>query len=399
MAVRSKLKRAGAAVVGVSTLMMLSALPASAEAASGRLDGGENGYNADMGDGKFDNLATILMNLKITEGEKTLKVYCVQIDVSAQHDREMIEHDWDKYPDSKSPFNKNKDKINWVLHHGFPVQDTDAIEKTLKDEGVELNDGLSEKEAITATQAAAWHFSDDKDLNLDRPIHKGSEQDAADVVALYKYLTGDNNDGGSDQPTPALEVSPKEASGEAGSKVGPFAVKTNGEITDLTSDLPEGVKVTDEDGNELALADITNDVEFWIDVPADAEDGSGKVGLKASAEVDTGRLFVADNYDKDPAQSLIVAKSEKHDLKAGVNVDWKAAAPVPTPTTETPAPTTESEVVPPAPTSSEAPKPSPVADEDDLADTGASIMTPILIGVGLLAAGAGALFLQRRRNA
>jgi LPXTG-motif cell wall-anchored protein len=40
----------------------------------------------------------------------------------------------------------------------------------------------------------------------------------------------------------------------------------------------------------------------------------------------------------------------------------------------------------------------PVNDEDELASTGASILVPLLAGIGLLGAGAGALFFVRRRN-
>ncbi|OZM72590.1 TQXA domain protein [Amycolatopsis antarctica] len=403
MAVRSNLKRAGAALVGASALVALSALPASAEATSGRVvkDAGENGYSIDVG-GDRGPLGTTLMDLKLADSDKVLKVYCVEVNVAARFDRDMVEHEWEKYPGAESPFNKHRDKINWVLHHSYPVQDVKAIEKSVADAGISFDDGLDVKEAVTATQAATWHYSDGRDLNKQNPLPDNQDETGAarDIVKLYEYLTGDANKGIGDQPTPALEVGPKELDGEAGGKVGPFEVKTNGEITEFTSNLPEGVKVTDEAGAELALEDITDGVKFWIDVPAEAEEGKGEVSLKAHSEVATGRLFVADDYKKDPAQSLIVAKSDKSDLKAQVSAKWTPGTPDTTPpSTTTPAPsTTDSAVVPPV-SSTSSPKPKPVSNEDDLADTGASIMTPILIGVGLLAAGGGALYLQRRRSA
>lgn len=412
MAVRSKFVRAGAAVLGASSLMMLSALPASADQARGRLtDDGDTGYNVDMGEGKLGDLQTSLMRLALEDG-KNLHVYCVEIDVNTDRGQDMVEHEWNKYPNPKSPFHnaENRSKVNWVLHHGFPVYTAETLGKGLEKQGVDLNNGLSEEEAITATQAAVWHFSDDKELKKVHRADKGSEDD---ILAMYKVLTGELNTGIADQPAPALDVTPKEASGEAGTKIGPFEVASTAEMVEISSTVPEGVKIVDENGNELAKptgeteegkkartlakAAEQSSMKFFVDVPKEQDAGKVEIELKASTEVATGRLFVGEKYEQKPAQSLIVAKSDKTDLKANVTANWTAGTvPTTTPTTTTPAPTTTSDVVVPTPSKTETPK--PVANEDDLASTGASVLTPILIGVGLLAAGGAAIYLQRRRH-
>ena len=69
------------------------------------------------------------------------------------------------------------------------------------------------------------------------------------------------------------------------------------------------MQVTDADGNEVAAAAIKNGTELFLDVPAGTDDGDGKFELTASATVDTGRLFVGENYDENPTQSLIVAEA------------------------------------------------------------------------------------------
>lgn len=392
MASRLKLARAGAAAVGVSTALMIAAIPASADPATGKVEGGTDGYNVDVGE-NHDNISTSLIGFRLSDGTK-LGMYCVEINTSIDREHEMIERPWDEYPVPDSPFHANRDKINWVLHYAFPVKSTDELSTLLTDKGAQLNDGLDEKEAIAATQAAVWSFSDGTKLNKENPLPQGSEEAAADVVALYDYLTGPDNVGLGEQPTPALQVSPTELTGVAGDVIGPFTVSTTGTIDALKAELPEGVTITDKDGTALDPAGITNGTELYLTVPEGAE-GSASFELSASASLDTGRLFVGQQYgdqNRDgktkKTQSLIVAQAEKSAVTASASASWTA-----TPTTTTPPTTTVPTTQPPQ--TSPAPQPK---NTGDLAETGASIFTPILIGAVLIGAGVGALLFQRRRK-
>ncbi|NIJ14440.1 TQXA domain-containing protein/LPXTG-motif cell wall-anchored protein [Saccharomonospora amisosensis] len=389
--------RFGAVVAGVSIAALLGGVPAAADEAQGRIDNnnGTQGHRVNLGHG-YAGMKTVLFKLDL-DGGNSLRSYCVEIDVPIDPKRSMQERPWDEFPNPDSPFHENRNEINWVLHHGYPASDLDALAGVLTEQGAELHDGLDQKEAIAATQAAVWHYSDGKNLDRDNPV-KGDDADAdADVLALYDYLTGEANVGIGEQPAPALELTPEEIAGNAGERLGPFTVSTTGDITGLSSELPEGVTLTDSEGNELDGGDIADGTEIYVDVPADAQDGEGSFELQASAHLDTGRLFVSENYDRKPAQSLIVAASQRTKLTAGAGVQWQAA-PQPTspPETTTPeAPSTTSQVA--APPTTEAPV-SPQASEDFLAQTGFSALTPILIGVGLVGAGVAALLLQRRRK-
>ena len=399
MASRLKLARAGAAVVGASVaLMMTAVIPAGADPATGKVSGdNEDGYHVNVGNGKYDDLSTSLMGFELADGTK-LQMYCVEIDTNLSR-QEMVEKHWDSYPNPESPFNDNRDKINWVLHNGYPVVDTDGLTSVLADTaGYEANNGIDRAEAVTATQAAIWHFSDDKDLNLDKPFPqaKGHEDAKDDVVALYKYLTGDANVGIGDQPTPALEIAPADLTGKTGERIGPFTVNTTGDVDKLTSKLPDGVTITDANGAELTADQIENGTQLFLDVPAGAEEGAGTFELTATAGVDTGRLFVGKDYAQKPTQSLIVAKAEKSEIVAQASGAWAETAP---PTTTTP-PTSETTAPPTTTTSQAAPAPQPKNTSGDLAETGASIFAPVVIGIVLLAAGVGSLlFLRHRRRA
>lgn len=390
MASRMKLARAGSAVVGASVALMLAAgIPAGAEPVAGNVTGDAAlGYEVNLGD-NHRNLTAKLFEFTLEDGTK-LQMYCVEINTDVTKNK-MVEQPWAEYPSNSSPFNENSDKINWVLHNGYPVKSADVLTEVLTAKGVTLNDGINNEEAITATQAAVWHFSDGVDIDVDDALTGGNTAAEADVVAMYQWLTGADNIGIGDQPTPALQVSPAELEGEAGTRIGPFTVDTNGEIEGIASDLPEGVKITDVDGVELDASTIKNGSQVYLDVPADAAEGEGNFELTATASVDTGRLFVGENYEEHPTQSLIVATAESSEIVARGAAKWTAGTPTTTPPTETTTP-------PVTETTSDTPVPQPKANEDDLAQTGASVFAPILIGVVLVGAGIGAIFFQRHRR-
>jgi TQXA domain-containing protein len=400
MASRLKLARAGAAVAGASVaLMMTAAVPAGAEPVSGKVDptGYTNGYHVNVGKDHADMSAS-LIGFKLADGTK-LQMYCVEIDTRINNKHGMLEQPWDSYPNADSPFNTNRDKINWVLHNGFPVVDAEALTKTLTDQGAKLTKGISAKEAISATQAAVWHYSDGTALDEANPLPKGPQDAKADVVALYKYLTGPANTGIGEQPTPTLAISPAELAGAPGERVGPFTVTTSGDVEKLTANVPDGVKVVDANGAEVAPEAIENGAQLFLDVPAGTADGAGTIELTAAAGVDTGRLFVSENYAAKKTQSLIVATSEATETTAAAAAKWAEKVTTPTTTRPTPtAPTTSTPTSPAPTTSSTTPAPQPKATSGELAETGASIFAPIVIGVVLVGAGIGALLFLRHRK-
>ncbi|MDQ3404838.1 MAG: thioester domain-containing protein [Actinomycetota bacterium] len=382
MGSRSKLGRAGVALAATTAMVTLAALPAAADAPSGIVKTQDKGLSVQMSDKAWRTAS--LFNLDLGNN-KSLKLYCVQIHVQVSHDRTYSEVPWNSFPKKDSSFVKNNDKIKWVLTHGYPAS---GLSKLNKLTGADL----SKQEAIAATQAAVWHYSDSLDLAVNSDPTEGDNTTDKDVVALYKYLIGKDNTGAGEETTPALKITPADATGESGKLVGPFKFETNGVLTEVAADLPEGVLLTDADGKQINSESVKNGTEVFFKVPAAAEAGNASITAKADFKKGVGRLFVVNGYETKEAQSLIVADSEITSLNASAKGDWKLG-PVQT-TTGTPAPTSSSEA--PVPTTTVAPVPQ--AKSDDLADTGASILVPVLVGLGLVGAGAGALIYQRRRK-
>ncbi|HET9141843.1 thioester domain-containing protein [Actinophytocola sp.] len=366
-----------------------AALPASAEGVvTGTVikGAGTEGYRGNINHPHGYDPRAILFDLKLADGT-VLQVYCVQIWENLDYRTDVMEErPWGSYPDPKSPFNKNSAKINWVLHNGYPARTVEQLAAKLTD----LHDGLSKAEAITATQAAIWHFSDGE--NLDRKdvlLDTGDKGTEADVLALYDYLTGAANVGIGEPKAPSLAIKPGEKAGKSGDRIGPFTVSTNGDITDLKKTVPAGVKITDKDGVELTVDALKDGSEIYFDVPKGTATGDGVVDLTATAEVSTGRLFVGSDGK---AQALIVAQSDKATVTAGAKATWTLPV-VPTTTTTTPPATT----APPTTTTSPVPQAAPAAQEEELASTGASPLVPLGLGVLLLGAGAGLLLVRRRK--
>ncbi|WP_033293706.1 thioester domain-containing protein [Amycolatopsis jejuensis] len=387
---RSVLVRGGVAAVAAAAALMVASPAALADdnpvahagAATGTVvHGGKSGYSVNVGQNKV--VQTTLFNLKLADGT-ILKMYCVQIEVATRTGEDMVEHAWNDYPDAKSPFRKNNKNINWVLHHGYPSQGTEDLAKAVAGKGATLHDGLSDIEALTATQAAVWHYSDGRDLDRKNPLagHDAPADDAADVLALYDYLTGADNTG-IGETKPALSITPAKATGAAGEKIGPFTVSTTGSITSVTSKLPEGVKLVDADGKEVKSSAVKNGSKLFLDVPKDAKPGTAELAIKAAGDLETGRLFVAKDYAQHPAQSLIVAQSQKSAVQATATGTWAESAPVTSAPATTPA--------------------APVgggnnSGQTPLANTGVNAALPIGIGAALVIAGGGMLLVVRRRR-
>lgn len=401
MSARFRGTRVAAVVLGASLAVLGAALPASAGPDHGD-SGASKGVGATPNDDanvagksvtikyakdadKTDELDTSLLGLS-TDSGRTLHAYCIEVEVWLK-DSHMHEVGWKDYPNADSPFTKNNAKINWVLQHSYPNVDV----KDLADAAGA--DGLSKKEAIAATQAAIWHYSDGTLL-----VEK--ENNAA-IDAVYDHLTGEANTGIDKEPAPSLKLTPNSVSGEVGDLVGPMTVATSADAVKVEATLPKGVEITDADGKRLDTDGIDDGTEIYFKVPADAKPADGNVTVTGDADVLTGRVFVSDSYDKKPSQSLILANSTPVEVSKKATVTWTPAT-APTTGTTTTAPPTSSEAAP-VPTTPSGPGASqtPVAnasDEGDLAYTGVSIGVPIGIAALLLVGGGALLLLQRKRK-
>lgn len=391
---RLKTLRRAAALTGVATVaLMASVIPANADAVTGQTAGdyrGGEGVFMTGGQGDHDPnkvIHTSVIRLKTSTGEE-LQTYCIDFFTPTDDSKTYAEVPWNTYNGPYAHFDKNAPKINWVLHNSYPeIIDTSLIQKAAEaaDPKTKFDHALSDWEAIAGTQAALWTFSNDMKLDTKKPTE--SPEHATNVVALYNYLTGPANKGLA-EPKPGLTLDPAKLAGKTGAVNGPITVVgTNLSDVVVSAKLPQGVELTDKDGKTLddakkdakkAAAAADSKAEFYVKVAEGTADGKVDINVKGTASLSPGRIFVSkDKKGNDGSQILVLAASEKVKLEAKGEVSWSKVTTPPT-TETTPAPQGK--------------------NTEELANTGASIMTPVLIGVVLVAGGVGALVFQRKRR-
>lgn len=398
--------RIGTALLGATAALAFSALPAHADVVIKPDQGGqEKGHTVvllpvgNIKDPNELNQGTAVIKLRIEDDKDHSNVfaYCVELPTPLEDSDALKEAQWGTHPNPKSQFPVNAGKVLWILQNSYPGKKMPEVKKAFGDE-------FDKEETIAATQAAIWHFSDGAALDPGK--------NHADVIKLYERLIKDAAANEiKEQPKPTLEIDPASKEGKTGEKIGPFKVTTTASEVKLTANLPEGVTVTDAQGNPLAVQKKGDEIsvkgtgekvsEFFVNVPEGTKDGEANFTLSAEAEIALGRLFVAHNKKQDDkAQSLVVAQPQKAKVEKEAKATWKAGV-VPTTTTTVPVTTTTTtpETTTPSTTSTTPVNPAPGGGEDDLASTGASILWPLLGGLVLVGAGVGALFVVRRKNA
>ncbi|NYH53618.1 MULTISPECIES: Cys-Gln thioester bond-forming surface protein [Nocardiopsis] len=372
----------------------LAAAPAAAEpethdgsARAQYVGNAKSGVNVKM-DGQ--SVGTTLFNLKLEDGT-LLTTYCIDLETGIRSSAWYREDDWSTYPgagDFAAPA-----KVRWILQNSYPELSAAELAEAA---GVD-NRHFGDKQALAATQAAIWHFSNGAELT-------GTDPDG--VRDVYDYLVGAAKD--VEQPAPSLSITPGEASGKAGETVGEFLIETNGSGIPVNLEAPDGVTLVDiETGEPVDSVDDGDKVGF--SVPADAEAGQARFSLEASATVENGRLFRGES-DKAATQTLITAEDGEATVSASAGASWTEGEVTPP---ESPEPSDEpSEPESPAPSEPESPEPTapeepsekPSAPADDqneptLPVTGGALAGLVAAGVAALGAGGGAIYLSRKRKA
>ncbi|HEX8865982.1 MAG TPA: thioester domain-containing protein, partial [Lentzea sp.] len=249
--------RIGAALLGATALLSMSTLAAAADVIvkpvpdKDQTDADKKyGYAVTIdkktlppGAKDEKEYGTLLIPLDLQENGKNSRVfaYCVELPTDLDHNKGLKEVDWDKHPGKYTHFKDNAGKILWILTNSFPTKTTNELDDLYKGD-------YDEEEAIAATQAAIWHFSDGIEIT---GATSGKKEAEADVVKLYKALIEQAKPIDQPNETPKLEIDPKSKSGKAGEKIGPFKVTTTATKLELTAQLPDGVTITDKNGNPL----------------------------------------------------------------------------------------------------------------------------------------------------
>ncbi|MEV8536055.1 TQXA domain-containing protein [Streptomyces sp. NPDC051211] len=318
-------------------------------------------------DGAVRHIPAGLYEMRV-DGGGMLQTYGVGVAGFAQPEERYTETPW-----SGSPLGGNGEagRIRWVLEHSYPqLNDLAGLAKAAG------APALTAESAAAGTQVAIWRLTDGVNVEAADP--------AAEKLADYLQRASRRLP----EPPASLSLQPAEASGPAGSRLGPVTVRTRAQSVTVAPDAAAermGVRVLGEDGQPVTTAG--NGTRLYFEVPAGTPDGTASVTVQGATRVPVGRVFTSGG----PSQAQIVAGSSDSAAVAGAAAVWPA--PTPRDLAAQGAPGTA--IGAPAamtPTAEEQP-------EDHLAASGSSAATPVIasLAVGLVVLGGMVVLLLRKR--
>ena len=296
-------------------------------------------------------LGTQLLTVHTDDRGGRILAYCIELDVHSEWGGEMKQTDFSAFPGSNE-FAKNpqvRSKVSWIIHRSYPQTGVAQVAAAAD------VPGLTEREAITATQAAIWHLTDNFTFDglhsWEEPRHDTTSERAQRVKKLYDYLLGPANTGLPESSGPSVEVTVPKTPGTSGELVGPIRFESDQATVKLTSELK--YELVDKDGKAVDKNAVPTGTDLFLKVPADAPAGEQEFKVSATGSVYAGKLLISKGKR---SQTIIIGSNKEVTVEASAVLKWnavpKATTPAPsnTPSASTPAPQ-------PSKSESSAPKP------------------------------------------
>ena len=267
--------------------------------------------------------------------EGAIKAYCIELDVDIKYESDLRVGDWKDFPGT----NKFKDnaeiqsKVAWIAQRSYPQTD---MAELIKASGIA---DLTEKEAITATQAAIWHFTNDYKWS---GLKEADQATTTRVEKLFTYLTGQTNTGLKESKQPTVEAETgsitftRSENGSEG-KVGPIRFKSSQATFKLTSELK--YELINAQGAKVDLNAVPADTDLYLKVPADATSGEQEFKGSVTGSVYAGKLLITkDAVAGGPhGQTIIIGSNKEVTAEIQGKISWSVTQQTTTPTPTPPA--------------------------------------------------------------
>ena len=308
----------------------------------------------------------------VVDGESIL-AYCIEYWIrAADPDHESAVTSWDEFT-GDNHFKTDpqvRQHVAWILRHSYP---TLSVEEVADQTGARQ---LTTTEALTATQAAIWHFTDhfvpDGEVVVESgPDEEVSEHSAANVQAVFDYLTGSANLGLSEQETQAsVTLEHDEQAAEVPDVIasnipheddhvfGPILLNSSSQEVDLDLTTSEqdtaldALVLMDETGEAIDLDQAVSAEQLWIHVPGDVESGTVELSAQSIEYGYTGRLIIPEPDGQRRFQTIVVVDETKTQAATEIEFAWEKP-PVEEPESE--------QIIPPT---DPAPEPAETLPED-----------------------------------
>ncbi|WP_130875201.1 thioester domain-containing protein [[Pseudopropionibacterium] massiliense] len=252
--------------------------------------------------------------------EGAIKAYCIELDVNIKYESDLRVGDWKDFPGTNK-FKDNADvqsKVAWIAQRSYPQTDLAQLIQTTSIAG------LTEQEAITATQAAIWHFTNDYQWS---GLKDADQAATARVQQLYTYLTGQNNTGLKETPQPTVEAQGSSISftrSENGSegKVGPIRFTSTQSTFKLTSELK--YELVNAQGAKVDVNAVPVDTDLYLKVPADMTSGEQEFKASVTGSIYAGKLLITkDAVAGGPhGQTIIIGSNKEVTTEVQGKISW-----------------------------------------------------------------------------
>lgn len=240
--------------------------------------------------------------------------YCIEHDVSSRSNIDAIVADFtDFLGDNHFVDSAVQGKVLWVLANGYPALSLSALETAT---GIT---GLTENDAIEATQFAIWRYTD---LSWDADW----DWETTNSEAVYRYLiNGANNSPVLTRDKVTATISAPSNAQTSGSLIGPFVVSTNQAVVSVST---LGFDLVNAVGDRIDTRAVVNGQEIYLDVRGSTAAGSATVTVSAAAAGPTGQIISVPlagstiPTESGHAQTIILVKASTGTAGGSAAVTW-----------------------------------------------------------------------------
>ncbi|GAA4476086.1 hypothetical protein GCM10023190_12870 [Enteractinococcus fodinae] len=279
----------------------------------------------------------------VVNGESIL-AYCIEYWIqAADPDHESAVTTWDEFT-GDNHFKSDpqvRQRVAWILRHSYP---TLTLDELAQQTGTVQ---LSAAEAISATQAAIWHFTDDFVPDGKLTVESGptaqlAEHSSDNVRKIFAYLTGDSNTGLTEQEVqasvtledatePNVDV-PEPLSSviadDGDHLLGPIRLNASTPEVDLSvhsaeEGVHEQLSVLDAEGEPVDMNQSVHADELWIHVPAEVETGSVQLTAESVEYGYTGRLIIPEPDGQRRFQTIVVVDQATDHAATEIELAWE----------------------------------------------------------------------------
>ncbi len=335
-----------AVTLGTNTLGSLEAIEAEPNHETERLTTAVMGPELDYQQGLTVNDVAPTLRSVVVNGE-TILAYCIEYWVrAAAPDHQAAVTSWDGFT-GDNHFKTDpqvREAVAWILRNSYPALSLQELSERTD------TSTLTAPEAIAATQAAIWFYTDDFVSDGELTVEAAPDDEASmadssaeNVQYIFDYLTGDANVGLTEEEVQASVTLSDASSAEISAPepilesveteddhlLGPVIINSSSAQVDLHLESTDPAVSTDE----ITLFDVQGQVldpltpvevpELWVHVPAETASGELHIAAESTEHSYTGKLIIPEPAPDRRFQTIVVVEQTPNIASTELLMSWE----------------------------------------------------------------------------